>query len=83
MPLSSKEPAMRELNLVGLRCPTPIVKLNTEMRALVEGEEVIAVASDPAFGPDVQAWCRRTGNTLLELASDGEQVRAHIRRSAD
>lgn len=73
---------MRELDLTGLRCPTPIVKLNSEVRAMSDGEEVSVVASDPAFGPDVQAWCRRTGHTLLGVERDGEHVRAVIRREA-
>lgn len=73
---------MRQLDLVGLRCPTPIVKLNTEMRGMVAGEEVLAIASDPAFGPDVQAWCRRTGHTLVSVERAGEHVHAHIRCEA-
>jgi TusA-related sulfurtransferase len=73
---------MRELDLVGLRCPTPIVKLNSEFRAMAEGEEVLAVANDPAFGPDVEAWCRRTGHTLLGVEHEGDHVRAHIRCAA-
>ena len=71
---------MRELDLTGLRCPTPIVKLNTEMRALAPGEAIEVVASDPAFEPDVQAWCRRTGNELMSLERDPACVRAVIRR---
>ena len=71
---------MRELDLTGLRCPTPIVKLNTEIRALATGEEVEVVASDPAFEPDVQAWCRRTGHALVSLAREADRVRAVIRR---
>jgi len=73
---------MRELDLTGLRCPTPIVKLNSEMRTMGAGEEMIAVASDPAFGPDVQAWCRRTGHTLLAVEREDGRVRAHLRREA-
>ncbi len=73
---------MREIDLTGLRCPTPIVKLNSEIKALAEGDEVLAVANDPAFGPDVQAWCRRTGHTLLAVERDGERVRVHIRCEA-
>jgi len=38
------------------------------------------VASDPAFEPDVQAWCRRTGNELMSLERDPACVRAVIRR---
>ncbi|MCC7123009.1 MAG: sulfurtransferase TusA family protein [Gammaproteobacteria bacterium] len=70
---------MHELDLVGLRCPTPIVKLNSEVKSLTAGDEVLVVASDPAFVPDVQAWCRRTGHTLVAVERDGERVRARIR----
>ncbi|MGD9604027.1 MAG: sulfurtransferase TusA family protein [Gammaproteobacteria bacterium] len=71
---------MREIDMVGQRCPTPIVKLNGEFRTLAPGEDLLMLANDPAFEMDVQAWCRRTGNLLLGFESRDGVFRAHLRK---
>ena len=70
------------LDLRGLKCPTPIVRLNEEFRRLDAGAELLATASDRAFELDVQAWCRRTGNELLSLEHDNDLLTARLRKSA-
>lgn len=65
----------RELNLLGVKCPLPIVELNRMMKGMTNGEEVQVTADDPAFQLDVEAWCRRTGQSLLTLQQhDGKCV---------
>ena len=41
--------ALHRVDLRGMRCPGPIVRLNTEFRQLATGTEVEVVASDPVF----------------------------------
>ena len=55
-----------ELDLTGLRCPMPIVKLNKLRTQLTPGDEIVASADDPAFSLDVEAWCKRIGCELIE-----------------
>lgn len=71
----------RELDLKGLRCPAPIVKLNGAARALAPGEVLRVLASDPAFQLDVKAWCRRTHHELLDLTSADGVLTARIRKA--
>lgn len=71
-----------ELDLTGMRCPVPIVKLNSAARGLAPGSILRARATDPAFELDVQAWCRRTGHELLQLASAEGLVHATIQLKA-
>jgi TusA-related sulfurtransferase len=74
------EPKEVELDVTGLRCPVPIVRLNNSLKALEPGDVLRVLASDPAFEMDVKAWSRRTGNELLSVEqSDGRQ-RARIRK---
>jgi tRNA 2-thiouridine synthesizing protein A len=54
------------LDLKGLACPLPIVKTSKAMRDLRSGEVLEAFATDPGSVPDFNAWCRATGNELLE-----------------
>lgn len=69
------------IDLCGLKCPSPLVELNDKITAIANGEEVIAVADDPAFKLDIEAWCEYTGNELLIVESVGSTIRATIRRS--
>jgi tRNA 2-thiouridine synthesizing protein A len=69
------------LDMTGLRCPAPIVRLNGAMRDLAPGATLHAIATDPAFRLDVEAWCRRTGHTLLEFSEANGTLQAWIRKA--
>jgi TusA-related sulfurtransferase len=64
----------------GLSCPMPIVKLSQAMTAANVGETVEVIATDTAFGPDIQAWCRKTGQELVQLAEGEEIVTALVKK---
>jgi tRNA 2-thiouridine synthesizing protein A len=64
----------------GLSCPMPIVKIAQAMKAVASGAVVELLATDAGSTKDVAAWCRATGNDLLEQASDGAVYRFVIRR---
>ena len=64
----------------GLSCPMPIVKLAQACKALPSGAVVEVLATDAGSIKDVAAWCRATGNELVEQISDGAVYRFVIRR---
>jgi len=64
----------------GLSCPMPIVKTAQAVKALTSGAVVELLATDPGSIKDVAAWCRSTGNELVEQTSDGAVYRFIIRR---
>jgi tRNA 2-thiouridine synthesizing protein A len=64
----------------GLACPMPIVKLTQAIRPLPSGAVVELLATDAGSVKDVAAWCRSTGNELVEQVSDGATYRFVIRR---
>ena len=64
----------------GLSCPMPIVKTAQAMRLLEPGHAVELLATDAGSVKDVAAWCRTTGNVLIEQTSDGALYRFVIRR---
>ncbi len=55
-----------KLDTCGLQCPGPILKVYSSINELGVGEVLEVSATDPAFAVDIQAWCKRTGNILLE-----------------
>ena len=64
----------------GLSCPMPIVKTAQTVKTLPPGAVVELLATDAGSVKDVAAWCRATGNELIEQSSDGAVYRFVIRR---
>lgn len=58
------------LNAVGLQCPGPIMKTYKAMDALEAGELLEVTVSDPAFGRDIRAWAKKTGNEVLSIKAE-------------
>lgn len=49
----------------GRRCPIPIIRIAAAATDLPEGTHIDLLATDPATGADLSAWCRMRGHTLL------------------
>jgi TusA-related sulfurtransferase len=65
----------------GLSCPMPIVKTAQACRVVPAGSVVELLATDPGSTKDVSAWCRATGNELLDQTVEGSTYRFLIRRN--
>lgn len=66
----------REVKIVdccGMQCPGPIMKVSEALNGMSDGEVLKVSATDMGFARDVEAWCRRTGNTLLDTKRDGKE----------
>lgn len=70
----------KTIDASGLSCPMPIVKLSQVIKDIKIGEIIEIIATDLSFVPDVEAWCRKTGNTLVEVKNDGETIKAYIKK---
>lgn len=65
----------------GLSCPMPIVRTAQVIRTLASGDYVEVVATDAGSVKDFAAWCRATGNALIEQSSDGAVYTFVIRKN--
>lgn len=64
-----------ELDARGLNCPLPILRVRTSMQKLAAGQTLRVVATDPGSVKDFEAFCKQTGNELLEsTATNGEFI---------
>ena len=63
----------------GLSCPMPIVKTAQAAKSLPSGALIEVLATDAGSVKDFAAWCRTTGNGLVESSSDGTDYRFVIR----
>lgn len=59
-----------ELDLRGLLCPMPMVKVSQNITSVPVGGVIRAVATDAGAMADIPAWAKSTGNELLQ----GEKV---------
>jgi len=55
------------IDLQGLLCPIPVVKLNQTVKNMEVGQVVEATATDPGVLVDIPAWCRTTNNELVKM----------------
>jgi tRNA 2-thiouridine synthesizing protein A len=71
---------VRTLDLKGLSCPLPIVKTAQAMKDLASGDLIEALATDPGSVADFNAWCKSTGNELLDQSETEGIFRFVIRK---
>ncbi|MGE5460298.1 MAG: sulfurtransferase TusA family protein [Solirubrobacterales bacterium] len=71
---------VKTLDLKGLSCPLPIVKTAQGIKEIASGELVEALATDPGSVADFNAWCKSTGNELVEQGEEGGVYRFVIRK---
>ncbi|MBF0208791.1 MAG: FAD-dependent oxidoreductase, partial [Oligoflexia bacterium] len=69
-----------ELDLSGMQCPGPIVKLRAKLDQSANGERLKVIATDPGFARDIRAFCNSTGNTLLSLKQDNNIITAIVEK---
>ncbi len=72
--------AVTELDCCGLQCPGPLMKVYETMNTMQEGQQLSVSASDPGFTRDIEAWCRRTGNTLVSKTSGDKKYTALLQK---
>jgi tRNA 2-thiouridine synthesizing protein A len=63
--------ATQTLDAKGLNCPMPIMKAKKAMKGLSSGETLAIEATDPGSVKDFEAFCRATGNELMESGETG------------
>jgi len=54
------------LDAKGLNCPLPILKAKKALKSLSDGNTLEVVSTDPGSVADFAAFCRTTGNELVE-----------------
>ncbi len=68
------------LDACGLSCPGPIKKVSEKIAEMPEGDVLEVHVTDPGFKSDIASWCKRTGNTLLNVDKKDKAFVARIRK---
>ncbi len=69
------------LDARGLNCPLPILKAKKALKDMAAGATLRVIATDPGSVADFAAFCRATGNELLESRQEGQAYSFLIKRS--
>lgn len=72
--------AKQTLDCTGLQCPGPIMRVFQTIKEMNDGEILQVSATDMGFARDIDAWCRRMGNTLLKVERSGKENIVYIQK---
>ncbi len=68
------------LDAKGLNCPLPILKTKKALKDVPAGSTLRVLTTDPGSQADFAAFCRTTGNELVEARQDGDIYNFLIKR---
>lgn len=69
-----------EVDARGLHCPLPILRTKKALSNLESGQLLRVLTTDKSAQQDFQAFCKQTGNALLEQVEGEGGVLAHTLR---
>jgi tRNA 2-thiouridine synthesizing protein A len=70
------------MDLKGLACPMPVVKVSKGIKEVEIGQVIEAVTTDPGSLADFPAWARTSGNEILKTDQEGGVIKFYIKRQA-
>jgi tRNA 2-thiouridine synthesizing protein A len=74
--------ADQTLDAKGLNCPLPILKARKALKDVPDGGTLEILATDPGSVADFEAFCRQTGNELVEHSVEDDIYRFLIKKDA-
>ena len=72
--------AEHQLDCKGMKCPMPIVEVFRKFSSVGIGDTLEIQSDDLAFPHDIEAWCNRMGQDLVEVKTTGGIVSAKIKK---
>lgn len=70
----------KTMDLKGLPCPMPIVKISQEIGSVDVGEIIEVHTTDPGSLSDFPAWAKSTGHEVLE-SIQGDPIVIFVKRT--
>ncbi len=70
------------LDAKGLNCPLPILKARKALKEVPAGGTLEVLSTDPGSVADFEAFCRQTGNELMESSTDDSVFRFLIKHTS-
>ncbi|MCX7678626.1 MAG: sulfurtransferase TusA family protein [Spirochaetes bacterium] len=68
------------MDLKGLKCPLPVVKVSQQIKKMQIGQILMAETTDPGAHADFPAWAKTSGNEILRIDKDGDVSKFYIKK---
>jgi TusA-related sulfurtransferase len=72
----------KAMDLSGLACPMPVVKVSKGIKEIEVGQVLEATTTDPGSLTDFPAWARTSGNEIVKTDQDGDTIKFYIQRKS-
>jgi tRNA 2-thiouridine synthesizing protein A len=76
----SEHTVSKVLDLKGLPCPMPVVKISQEISSVGVGEVIEVHTTDPGSLSDFPAWAKTTGNEVLDSKQGNGVIKIFVKR---
>ncbi len=64
--------ALEILDMVGMKCPQPVLKIAVKAPDMNPGDVLEVLGDCPTFEKDVRVWCERLGKIFLAIKDEGK-----------
>jgi tRNA 2-thiouridine synthesizing protein A len=72
----------KKIDLSGLPCPMPIVKISKEIKTIEVGQILEAKTTDPGALSDFPAWAQSSGNEIVKVEESADGATFYVKRTA-
>ncbi|MDI6800690.1 MAG: sulfurtransferase TusA family protein [Thermodesulfovibrionales bacterium] len=70
------------LDLIGLRCPGPVLKTKKAIDIMQSGQTVLIICDDGGAVDDIPALCRRVGCKVIDFSEENGMLKFIIEKQA-
>ena len=70
----------KTMDLKGLPCPMPVVKVSQGIKEIEIGQILEAIATDPGAMVDFPAWAKTSGNEIIDTIQESGEFKFYIKR---
>jgi tRNA 2-thiouridine synthesizing protein A len=78
--MSNDVQVAKVLDLKGLACPMPVVKVSKGIKEVELGQIVEAQTTDPGSLTDFPAWAKTSGNEIVKTDQEEKLIKFFIKR---
>lgn len=69
-----------KMDLKGMACPMPVVKVSQQVKKMKIGEILEAETTDPGAHADFPAWAKSTGNEIVKIVKEEKSAKFYIKK---
>ncbi len=69
-----------KMDLKGLACPLPVVKVSQQVKKMKVGEVLEAETTDPGAHADFPAWAKSSGNEIVKTLKEEKSAKFYIKK---